>query len=126
MPLNVMDAHYDSFEKNVLPVLVKSDTGVLGMKPMGDQYHPRKQNGDSHGMPALRDEPSDQRGDHRLRFHADTRAGAAGGAEFPANEVGRNRGPSRQDRSSRAARQIRALQDDSHVRRTYQNPEWLG
>jgi len=36
MPLNVMDAHYDSFEKRVLPVLIKSDTGVLGMKPMGD------------------------------------------------------------------------------------------
>jgi aryl-alcohol dehydrogenase-like predicted oxidoreductase len=36
MPLNVMDAHYDSFEKNVLPVLVKNDIGVLGMKPMGD------------------------------------------------------------------------------------------
>jgi uncharacterized protein len=37
MPLNVMDAHYDSFEKKVLPVLVKDDIGVLGMKPMGDQ-----------------------------------------------------------------------------------------
>jgi len=36
MPLNVMDAHYDSFEQKVLPVLVKDDTGVLGMKPMGD------------------------------------------------------------------------------------------
>jgi predicted aldo/keto reductase-like oxidoreductase len=36
MPLNVMDAHYNSFEKNVLPVLVKNDIGVLGMKPMGD------------------------------------------------------------------------------------------
>ncbi len=36
MPLNVMDAHYNSFEKNVLPMLVKSDIGVLGMKPMGD------------------------------------------------------------------------------------------
>jgi uncharacterized protein len=36
MPLNVMDAHYDSFEKKVLPVLVKHDIGVLGMKPMGD------------------------------------------------------------------------------------------
>lgn len=36
MPLNVMDAHYDSFEKNVLPVLMKNDIGVLGMKPMGD------------------------------------------------------------------------------------------
>jgi predicted aldo/keto reductase-like oxidoreductase len=36
MPLNVMDAHYDSFEKKILPVLVKDDIGVLGMKPMGD------------------------------------------------------------------------------------------
>jgi predicted aldo/keto reductase-like oxidoreductase len=36
MPLNVMDAHFNSFEKKVLPVLVKSDIGVLGMKPMGD------------------------------------------------------------------------------------------
>lgn len=37
MPLNVMDAHYDSFEKMVLPVLVKNRIGVLGMKPMGDK-----------------------------------------------------------------------------------------
>ena len=36
MPLNVMDAHYNSFEKKVLPVLVKHEIGVLGMKPMGD------------------------------------------------------------------------------------------
>ena len=36
MPLNVMDAHFDSFEKKVLPVLLKNDIGVLGMKPMGD------------------------------------------------------------------------------------------
>jgi uncharacterized protein len=37
MPLNVMDAHYNSFEKKVLPVLVKKQIGVLGMKPMGDK-----------------------------------------------------------------------------------------
>ena len=35
MPLNVMDAQFDSFEKRVLPVLVQEDIGVLGMKPMG-------------------------------------------------------------------------------------------
>ena len=35
MPLNVMDAHFRSFEKNVLPVLLKENTGVLGMKPLG-------------------------------------------------------------------------------------------
>src|SRR5437588_11501600 len=36
MPLNVMDAHFRSFGRNVLPVLVRDGIGVLGMKPMGD------------------------------------------------------------------------------------------
>ncbi|MBV9183814.1 MAG: aldo/keto reductase, partial [Acidobacteria bacterium] len=36
MPLNVMDAHYDSFEKKTVPLLVKHGIGILGMKPMGD------------------------------------------------------------------------------------------
>lgn len=36
MPLNVMDAHFKSFEQRVLPVLVKEGIGVLGMKSMGD------------------------------------------------------------------------------------------
>jgi len=35
MPLNVMDAHYKSFEVNVLPVLQDQGIGVLGMKSMG-------------------------------------------------------------------------------------------
>jgi len=36
MPLNLMDAHFDSFGQKVVPVLVKHNIGVLGMKPMGD------------------------------------------------------------------------------------------
>jgi len=35
MPLNVMDAHYRSFEKLVLPELTRQNIGVLGMKSMG-------------------------------------------------------------------------------------------
>jgi aryl-alcohol dehydrogenase-like predicted oxidoreductase len=35
MPLNVMDAHFDSFERRVLPALVEQKIGVLGMKPLG-------------------------------------------------------------------------------------------
>jgi aryl-alcohol dehydrogenase-like predicted oxidoreductase len=35
MPLNVMDAHYKSFEKNVLPALERDGIAVLGMKSMG-------------------------------------------------------------------------------------------
>jgi len=35
MPLNVMDAHFRSFQHRVLPVLVEQQIGVLGMKPLG-------------------------------------------------------------------------------------------
>ncbi len=38
MPLNVMDAHYRSFEKLVLPVLVEKGIGVLGMKALGNGF----------------------------------------------------------------------------------------
>lgn len=33
MPLNVLDPHYRSFEKRVLPALTQQGIGVLGMKP---------------------------------------------------------------------------------------------
>jgi predicted aldo/keto reductase-like oxidoreductase len=34
MPLNVMDMHFKSFAKNVVPVLVEHGIGVLGMKSL--------------------------------------------------------------------------------------------
>ena len=36
MPLSVMDAHYRSFQRLVLPALVKERIGVLGMKSMAN------------------------------------------------------------------------------------------
>jgi aryl-alcohol dehydrogenase-like predicted oxidoreductase len=36
MPLNVMDAHFRSFEKQVVPELVKLKIGILGMKSMAN------------------------------------------------------------------------------------------
>jgi predicted aldo/keto reductase-like oxidoreductase len=41
MPLNVMDAHYRSFAKKVLPVLVQHNIGILGMKPLANGIIPR-------------------------------------------------------------------------------------
>ncbi len=38
MPLNVMDAHFRSFEKQILPQLVADKIGVLAMKSMGDPF----------------------------------------------------------------------------------------
>ncbi len=37
MPLNVMDAHYDSFQQKVLPAARKLNMGIIGMRPMGDR-----------------------------------------------------------------------------------------
>ena len=38
MPLNVMDAHFRSFSRDVLPVLVRERIAPLGMKAFGDHY----------------------------------------------------------------------------------------
>lgn len=38
LPLNVMDAHFRSFEKQVLPKLIAEKIGVLGMKTFGDPF----------------------------------------------------------------------------------------
>ena len=38
MPINVMDAHFRSFEKQVMPVALKAGTGVLAMKTFGDNF----------------------------------------------------------------------------------------
>lgn len=37
MPINVFDAHYDSFTEHVLPVARERGTGVLAMKTFGDK-----------------------------------------------------------------------------------------
>ncbi len=36
MPLNVFDAHYDSFAAKVIPVAQQLDMGILAMKTFGD------------------------------------------------------------------------------------------
>ncbi len=38
MPVNVMDAHFRSFTKEVIPVALKQGTGVLAMKTFGDDH----------------------------------------------------------------------------------------
>jgi aryl-alcohol dehydrogenase-like predicted oxidoreductase len=37
MPINVMDAHFRSFEHQVVPVLIRQGVALLGMKSMGDK-----------------------------------------------------------------------------------------
>ena len=47
MPLNVMDAHFRSFAKKVVPRALEQGIGVLGMKSMGSgEDHPQEPGGD--------------------------------------------------------------------------------
>ncbi len=41
LPLNVLDAHFDSFERQLLPRLVEEGVGVIGMKPLADGRIPQ-------------------------------------------------------------------------------------
>ena len=38
MPINVMDAHFRSFTKEVMPVALKQEIGILAMKTFGDRF----------------------------------------------------------------------------------------
>ncbi len=38
MPINVLDAHYRSFQKEVVPVCLKKNVGVIGMKGLAGGY----------------------------------------------------------------------------------------
>ncbi len=38
MPLNIFDAHYQSFEKKVLPAALELDMGIIAMKTFGDHF----------------------------------------------------------------------------------------
>jgi hypothetical protein len=35
MPVNVLDAHFKSFQKNILPILLARNIGPIAMKTMG-------------------------------------------------------------------------------------------
>ena len=74
MPLNVMDAHYRSFGRLVLPDLVKHEIGVLGMKPMANGII-LKSNTVCDRVPSLRAEPADLCGNHRSGLDGDSRSG---------------------------------------------------
>jgi len=38
MPVNIMDAHFDSFQKGIFPIATAQETAVLAMKTFGDTF----------------------------------------------------------------------------------------
>ena len=65
MPLNVMDAHFRSFERKVLPRPCKGRNRRPRHEVDGGRYHPEEQDGQAGGMSPLCDEPAGFHSDYR-------------------------------------------------------------
>src|ERR1700686_2314352 len=126
MPLNVMDAHFNSFEQKVLPELLKLDIGVLGMKPMGD--HVILESKTATPVECL-----------HYAMNLPTSVVITGCDSFPilqqALEAARSFQPMNAsevaallDKTVKAAEagQFEMYKSSHHFDGTYQNPQWLG
>ena len=101
MPLNVMDAHYRSFEWQVLPRLVEEGIAVLGMKSLAAGVIPEAGAATPIRVPALCAEPAHLGGHHRHRQHGGPRPGARGGPHLSGADRGGGRGTAVEDGDSR-------------------------
>jgi len=109
MPLNVMDAHYDSFEKKVLPVLVQHEHRRSRDEADGRQDHSQEQDRDGGRVPALLDEPAHQRGHQRLRLDEHPAAALDAARSFRSMNQSEVAKFARQDRPRCRQRRIRTL-----------------
>ncbi len=109
MPLNVMDAHFRSFQAHVLPVLVKEKIGVLGMKSKRGAASSKARLPDR--MFALRPKSADLGCDHGHRQHENSGPGIRGRAHVYAAVPAANRGAACQNFKGRAKRRIRVVQN---------------
>ena len=113
MPLNLMDAHCNSFERKVLPVLTKDGVGVLGMKPMGDPFILRSQTVTAVECPDYAMNLHTQCRHHGLRFASDPSASPAGRPYLSADGFFRGSSSSREDAKGGGSRPVRTLQNNS-------------
>ena len=123
MPLNVMDAHYDSFQQNVLPVALEKNMGVIAMKCFGDNFILQSKTVTPLRGAALHDEPADQYAGRRMRMDRVSAAGARRSADISAAERDRGGGYPREDGRGCERRPVRILQDARHVRRHVKESE---
>ena len=115
MPLNVMDAHFNSFEKKVLAGFDRERYWSSRHETHGRPRHSREQDRYTDRVSALLDESAHQCCHHRLRFDADPSASPPGRPEFSADGLFPGSGSSRQDRKGRGGGPVRTLQDQSPV-----------
>ena len=117
MPLNCFDASYRSFEKDVLPEVVKRGMAGLGMKSMGGGGQPILQGAVTAGGAALRHEPAGVGHDQRHRLTAGAAPELGGRPRLHADEGGGNGRPAQALRQGRRRRPPGVVQVHDEVRR---------
>ena len=126
MPLNVMDAHFRSFGKLVVPELVKEKIGVLGMKPMANGIILKSKTVTPIECLHYRSESADLRGHYRNRQPGDSRPGVRGSTYVPSAYAGTTRRIAEEDRQSCFKRRVRAIQNYFDLRLHSHKPELAG
>ncbi len=117
MPLNVMDAHFRSFTREVLPALTREGIGGAGDEVFRRPFYSRQQHGQADRGTALLPQPAGERADHGDRQPADSGPGAGSGADLQASVFRRGGQHSGAHQAGGTRRQVRTLQDKSPLRR---------
>jgi hypothetical protein len=116
LPLNVMDAHYRSFARLVVPELLKENIGVLGMKSMGNGIILMSGTVTADECLHYALNLTDFCRHHRYRQPRDPRSGVRGGTFVQADERCAAAGAPRENRECGITPGIRTLQDLFDIR----------
>ena len=86
MPLNVIDAHYDSFAKQVLPVLVATQHRRARDETHGRSGDPPQWGRERHPNACARHEPANQPCNYWMRLDGHSAASDQYSAQFPSDD----------------------------------------
>ena len=115
MPINILDAHYRSFQKNIVPVCNKRNMGVIGMKGLGRRQNPRTTRARRGVLPTLRLVSTDQYSRVRNSLTRKFATGFGGRQKLRTNERAGTSGLHRQHRDRWSHRRARTIQDDESL-----------
>ena len=118
MPINVLDAHYRSFQKQVVPVCAKKQVGVIGMKGMGGGNGIAEWRRTHTGRRlSLCAEPADHHSGRRHHVDGGSDRQRGNGEGLPADAGDRAGGDRRTREAVRHRWPLRAVQVDAELRR---------
>lgn len=117
MPLNVMDAHFNSFEKAVIPAAKKLDMGIIAMKTLRRSSYPRHRSRRPDHDAAVRNQLTDEHRRHGNRYARRARASRESCHDIRAAQRCASQRDSSQGRTTCRQWQDGVVQDDPRFRR---------